>query len=325
MDSYLKLAYEAGRKFASDNSLFSISNEKPLSQGNKNRVIRGYYNNKPVILKFYTDLLKPNSFKRKSTESLFLRHAAASGVVPELVFESDNFILIEEITGYSLEQKFSQFNLNFNNWLSRTAINIGSAHACLANLLVSQEIFSNFDNLCSYGKTLEQNINDILETSLIICKEVEGFHDLLNTIDYIYKYLGEILNQPRIIYKYDNNLGNTIVNNRGFQRFIDFEECYEGTKAIYLGAVFDCLHQIPWNQPADKLTIRQCLPWEYIKQGYELYTKEPISSSLLEQIIAMAMFNAWFRIKRTWKANLDMSFWSPRFCKRLETYWDMIA
>mgnify|MGYP001791134318 FL=1 len=103
MDSYLKLAYEAGRKFASDNSLFSISNEKPLSQGNKNRVIRGYYNNKPVILKFYTDLLKPNSFKRKSTESLFLRHAAASGVVPELVFESDNFILIEEITGYSLE------------------------------------------------------------------------------------------------------------------------------------------------------------------------------------------------------------------------------
>ena len=325
MDSYLKLAYKAAREFASYDSRFSISNKKPLLQGNKNRVLRGYYEDKPVVFKFYTDLLKPNYFKRKSTESLFLRHAAATNVVPKLVFESNNFIIIEEIPGCSLEQKFSQINLNFNNWLSKVAIRIGSAHACLANLLVSQEVFSNYYNLHSHGKTLEQSINDILETSLTICKEVENFHGLLNTIDYIYEYLGEILNQPRILYKYDNNLGNIIVNNRGFQKFIDFEECYEGTKAIYLGAIFDCLHQIPWNQPADKLTIRQCLPWEYIKQGYELYTKEPISSSLLEQIIAMAMFNAWFRITRTWKANIDMNFWIPRFRKRLETYWDMIA
>ncbi|MEL6164918.1 MAG: hypothetical protein AAFR37_14570, partial [Cyanobacteria bacterium J06628_3] len=312
-------------KFESDDSRFSINNKKPLPQGNKNRVLRGYYKDKPVIFKFYTDLIKPNYFQRKSTESLFLRHAAATNVVPKLVFESDNFILIEEIPGCSLEKKFSQFNLNFNKWLSRTAIDIGSAHACLANLLISRETFSGYYELYSHKKTLEQNVNHILETSLTICKELEGFHGLVNTIDYINEYLEEIFNQPRIIYKYDNNLGNIIVNNRGFQRFIDFEECYEGTKAIYLGAIFDCLHQIPWNLPADKLTISQCLPWKYIKHGYELYENELIDSSLFEQIVAMAMFNAWFRITRTWKANLDMSFWIPRFRKRLETYWDMIT
>lgn len=244
MDCYLKLAYDAARKFANYDSRFSISNKKPLPQGNKNRVIRGYYENKPVVFKFYTDLLKPNSFRRKCLETLFLEHAAVSGIVPELVLKSDNFILIEEIPGYSLEQKLSRFNFNFKNWLSKVAIGIGSAHACLANLLVSQENISAFYSSCCGGKPLEVTIYETLKTASIICRETEAFDGLLNTVDYIHEHLTIILNQSRILYKYDNNLGNIIVNNRGFQKLIDFEECYEGTKAIYLGAVFDCLHQI---------------------------------------------------------------------------------
>ncbi|MEM6402686.1 MAG: hypothetical protein AAF757_21055, partial [Cyanobacteria bacterium P01_D01_bin.116] len=47
----------------------------------------------------------------------------------------------------------------FNNWLTRVAIDIGSAHGCLANLLASTETLENFDNLNFHEKDLEQNFN----------------------------------------------------------------------------------------------------------------------------------------------------------------------
>lgn len=322
MDYYFKLACEAAREFERRESGFLIENKKQLPQGKTNRIVSGYYNNEPVVFKFYTE---PHSNRRKCRESLFLKIAAATGVVPKLLFESDRFIIIEKISGCSLEQKLSQSNLDFNNWLPKVAMEIGSAHATLANLLISEEHRSYlFDEHCG-RKTLEHNIEEVLSASLIICREVEAFQGLENTVEYIKEHLGKILDRPRILYKYDNNFTNIIVSDRGFQKFIDFEDCYEGTKATYLGAIFDCLHQMPWNVSPNELSIYQSLPWQFVKRGYELQANEPIDSEIFKQVIAMAIFNAWLRVVRTKKAVPDLSFWSPRFRKRLDTYREIIA
>ncbi|MDJ0589095.1 MAG: hypothetical protein QNJ72_03740 [Pleurocapsa sp. MO_226.B13] len=323
MNPYLRLAYNTAREFERRDSRFCLSQKKPLAQGKNNCIILGYYNDKPVVLKFYNDSLKPNSFRRKLTETFFLRHAASTGVVPELVFESDRFIIIEEIAGWSLEKKLSQPNPDLEDWLSKVAIGIGSAHARLGKLSLSEKDCSHFNGLLCGGKALVQTVEEVLEGSSTICREVEVFYGLQNTVEYIKEHISIILNEPRIVYRYDNNLGNTIVTDKGFEKFIDFEDCYEGTRTIYLGAIFDCLHQMPWNVPPWDLTIYQCLPWKYVKYGYELETNEPIDESYLQQLIAMAMFNAWLRVIRTWRSGLNLSFWGPRFRKRLDTYWSM--
>ena len=108
-----------------------------------------------------------------------------------------------------------------------------------------------------------------------------------------------MLKEQRTLYKYDNNLGNVLVNENGFVGFIDFEECFVGTETIYLGAIFDCLHKIPWR--TSDLHAYECPTWESIKQGYEKETDSRIDDKRFVEVVAMSLLNACRRIVDTFE------------------------
>jgi aminoglycoside phosphotransferase (APT) family kinase protein len=133
------------------------------------------------------------------------------------------------------------------------------------------------------------------------------------TLPAIESALPDLLAGPRMLYKFDNNLGNVLVDQAGgFVGLIDFEQSYVGTRWLYLGAVYDCAHALPWDRQGEPVVYQQ-LPWLALARGMGV-------EGTPRRLVIAAMLNHWQRVAGWRRDAPDAAWWVSRFTVRFELY-----
>jgi aminoglycoside phosphotransferase (APT) family kinase protein len=280
---------------------------RPPPQGKNNRVLRVIHEGRPAIAKFY-HLDSPSPVPptmRRRRELTFLQRAAATGVVPAVVAVRADSLLLEELPGQPLDAWLRERSLR--SAPAGTTKAIGEAHRQLLTLPLNDVELAVVERDCFEGATLEQRITRLLA-------EARGWaHFAPDSLPVIEAALPELLAGPRMLYKFDNNLGNVLVDERGgFVGLIDFEQCYLGTRWLYLGAVYDCAHALPWDRQAAPVVYQQ-LPWPALAAGLGVEGTPRL-------VVLAAMLNHWQRVAGWRPAAADAAWWANRFTARFQEY-----
>jgi hypothetical protein len=314
-DPYTNEAIASARQFEIDEPRFKLVDLHP-TQGKNNRVLRGTFDGAPVVLKYYGDGFKSStpSALRKLREITFLRHAHGTGFVPGLLAKTDRLVVMELIEGEPLAIQLRRMGLR--SATAETALQIGAAHRTLSDLHLESAKILEIESACFGGITLGERIENLLEGAA-------GFsgRDLLggvekNSLEKIRDLSSVFLSEPRVLYRYDNNLGNVLVDTNGqLLSLVDFEQCFVGTPTLYLGAIFDCAHAVPWSKKTEPGIFQQ-LPWEALAEGVGI---DP-SAGTMQLIVVAAMVNHWIRILDVQENHPDLTAWIPRLRPRFAAY-----
>jgi hypothetical protein len=278
-----------------------------LIQGKNNCVAREQYDGRLVIVKTYRgdspSTVPPEL--RRHRELTFLRHAQASGIVPAVVAVRDDSLLLEELPGEPLDGWMRRRSLN--SAPDHTTKAIGEAHRRLLALPLTEDECAVIERDCFAGESLEQRIDRLLAKARRLA------HLASNSLPLIESALPDLLAGPRLLYKFDNNLGNVLVDqDGGFVGVIDFEQCFIGTPLLYLGALYDCAHALPWDRQAAPI-VHQQLPWPALADGLGV-------AGAPRLVVIAAMLNHWQRVAGWRQDGPDAAWWSSRFTVRFQVY-----
>jgi len=317
-DPYIVEALTAAERFATVEPRFRLDEHLLIPQGDNNRVLRGTFDGCPVIAKFFGDGYKSNTPAklRKARELAFLCQASCTGLVPEIVAEQGYLVLLQMIEGQPLESF-----MRARRALSappEIATAIGAAHRVFSSLHLTPGVLKKIETVCFNSQTLEDRIDRLLGMSSKAAS-MACFGALEEeTVRLVDAALPQLLAGPRVLYKYDNNLGNVLVDDGGHLcGFIDFEQCYIGTPMLYLGAICDCAHALPWGEQAE-LQVYQKLPWEALAEGYG--SSFLAHNETLSLVLISAMLNNWIRVSDVFGRSNKRSWWAPRLSARFSAY-----
>lgn len=332
-DAYLEAAWRRAEEIQHLVPEFRLVNRQKYQQGKNNRIVYGFFSGEPAVLKYYADEFRDNSTKarrRRGKELFFLRHAAYTDVVPRVFCAAfEDLLILEEVPGTTL-QALHDRKSNSLNWslrLTRLCHSLGSVHAKLATLALDEEGLRLFQHEYCDERNIEVIVEHVLSLGQRICEQAGGFGEAeLEGIAFVRSKLADALKEPRILYKYDLNLSNIIVLSDEVTALIDFEQCYIGTESMYIGAVYDAMHRLPWPPSPGNVECRPALDWEALSTGY--HAQAPQSSALddMDMVLAMAIYNNWVRTtgEGRWKDGSDLGVWGQRFLARFKTYQAML-
>lgn len=260
-----------------------------------------------VIAKYYRPD-SPSSVAPKlrlRRELAFLRHAQTAGVVPAVVAVRDDSLLLEELPGEPLDAWLRQRSLPAVP--EDTTKAIGGAHRRLLALSLTPTACAAVEQDCFESETLEQRIERLLAQARLLA------HLAPQTLPAIESALPKLLGGPRLLYKFDNNLGNVLVDqDGGFVGLIDFEQCFIGTPLLYLGALYDCAHALPWDRQAAPIVYQQ-LPWPALADGLGV-------AGTPRCVVIAAMLNHWQRVAGRRADAEDAAWWARRFSARFQAF-----
>ncbi len=313
MDEYLAHAIRKAQELGKTDGRFSVAPDQDLEQGKNNRVVRGLYDGEPVVLKYYGEFGAggrrhgvPASIRR-GRERFFLRACASSGVIPRVMMDdAENVIVMEEVRGVPLERLYGcvwkpgRYELPeiTGEELETLSRDIGAAHGRILKVALDDSRLRAFERDFFEGRDLEDHLEDAVADAETICDTVEGFgRPERETIELMRSSADVVLARPRALCKKDWNPGNALVLGGRLSAFIDFEECFVGTDLVYLGAVLDCFSY---------------LRWDALRAGYESETGRTLTRRDLAAVRAMSHFNNWKRTVGLWKAGRLDEFWTPR-------------
>lgn len=306
-DAYLAAALNRLALLSRDDRRLELLPTDGLVQGKNNRVVCARYAGRPVVAKFYAGGFQSSvpARLRLQRELTFLHHAQGTGVVPAVVAAFDDVLLLEDLPGEPLDAWLR--NRSLQAVPDATAQAIGEAHRRLLALSLTTDECATIERDCFEGETLEQRLDRLLAAARPMA------HLAPRTLSAIESVLPELLATPRLLYKYDNNLGNVLVDqDGGFVGLIDFEQCYLGTRWLYLGAVYDCAHALPWDRQAAPVVYQQ-VPWPALARGLDVGVTPPL-------VIIAAMLNHWQRVTGLHADGKDAAWWTSRFVARFQAY-----
>jgi hypothetical protein len=251
--------------------------EQP-SQGATNRVIFARSDGHIVVFKVFCEA------ERKQRECFGLRHWKATGLVPELIWdEDDRMIVISYVPGMSLRMAREQDD--YSLW-SASYRETGKALASLISVPLSATSQSEFETRYYEGLgTLESYLGRILELGWSIHALDPDFRDTFwrKSLTFIEAQLGTIFSQPRLLYHQD--AGNAHVEKGRFMGFFDLEMCRVGCAAMQLASspgVFD----------------GEVMRWKPFQQGWEAVSHHSLTSSELQAVAAAYQLLRWREISR---------------------------
>ena len=285
-------ALARAREIQSLDTNFLLDEKQELVQGLNNRVLSGNYDGGPAVLKYYDDCInKKGAVTRKGIESFSIQHMAEIVEVPRLYAEFNDCIIMERFVGQSFAARIQplEYDANTRNFLYRIGTQCGHVYAQIATCDLSDEDRARFIDAFHQGEPLEQRIEDLLITARDLCFHVAEFRDHAETLNIIENSLPTIREEHQIIFRYDNNFGNMLIQNDHLIGLVDFEQCYLGTETILLGAMLDTIPEIYPLFPKRPA-------WAALKSAYEERRDIVIDDGWFKHIIAMAMMNHWYRI-----------------------------
>ena len=299
-DGYFSDALEKALELEKIDSKFKVSEKQHLNQGLNNRVRSCFYEKKTAVLKLYLDGYRENivkAVKRKGKELFFLNHIRNMKIAPRVINSNyDNILLLEEIKGTPLDRILNN-EMTWEKEKGEISHSLGRGFSILTAPPLSKDDRQLFEKKYYESQTVEDISGEVLNQAEKLCVSAQGFSNKEKTAIYkIRKEFEKILKEPRILYKYDLNPNNILLRNNSFKAFIDFEQCYIGTESIFLGTIFDCMHQIPWGQTSGDI---QCIPiydWNLFMQGYqEQSSNKSEYKYCFNTIVLMAIYNNWIR------------------------------
>jgi len=273
-------AIQRAKQLSASHPAFVVHLEETLPQGQNNRLLAGRYEDRPVVFKYYDDRInKPGAAQRKRAEEFAIQHWQQLPEIPRLELAGPDFLVIERFSGSSFTETIrSTPQSRARELLDNVGSQIGDLYARLAaKPLAAPEI--------DLGTQWERRLDR--------CRNLATqFPDGEATLDLIRQQLPAVLAESQVLYRYDNNFGNLIIDREALIGLVDFEQCYTGTESMLLGAMLDTVPEIypefP-NRPS----------WPAIRQAYETRRGRPLTNDEMVRLLAMAMFNHWRRILET--------------------------
>jgi hypothetical protein len=264
-------------RFVQQNPQYTIDADQTGSQGVTNYVIFGQRGDQPVVFKYFC------ADERKEREVFALRHFAATGLVPRLLEEhGQRLIIISRIPGGPLPD-LGQNEHKVDT--ERIGYTLGQATANLVSVPLHPQVAQDFEDRFYAGQQrLTDYINSILQASWAIHQKVACYSGPLfaSSLRDIEVNLPYILGQKRLLYHQDA-LNMHFADSR-FTGFFDLEMCRVGVEAMQIGSLW--------------YVFATYGGWEAFVQGFAAVTGHVLGQQDLNAGRAFAHFLVWRYISR---------------------------
>lgn len=291
-------AWPVVERFIQEHPQYTIDPDQTGSASVTNYVVFGHCGKQPVVFKYFC------RDERKEREVFALHHFAATGVVPQLLEEDGQRLIVESWIpgGWIRDATDAAFDTTARALAGRT---LGQTTAKLVNVPLSPAAADAYESRFYDGERLTDYLQNILEASRSIQRQVACYGDPIfaDSLAIIEANLPTILSQPRLLYHQDA-MNVHFVDDR-CSGFFDLEMCRVGTEAMQIGSLWWIIatYQV-WDAfaqgfaeaanrslgPADLAAARafaHFLVWRYISD-YGDWRGEPLANTAMADIVEQA-------------------------------------
>lgn len=269
-------AWPVVERFIQAHPQYTVDPDQAGSTSTTNYVIFGHrtepWGEQRVVFKYFCQ------DERKERELFALRHFANTGVVPQLLAESgQRLIVVSWIPGSWIPAPTdAAFDANAR---AQAGHSLGEATAKLVSVPLSAAAAQEFERRFYDGEGLTAYLQGILQASWAIHRQVACYRDPIfaDSLANIEANLPIILAQPRLLYDQDA-LNVHFLDNR-CSGFFDLEMCRVGTAAMQIGSL--------WR------IIATYNVWDAFGQGFADVTGRELGPQDLAASRAFAHFLVW--------------------------------
>ena len=247
-------------------------------QGSTNRVVFARRGSDPVVFKVFCER------ERKERELFAFRHWQPTGLIPRLVADADETMLVmSRLPGVYLQQSRQQDPAPV---FAQACRQTGQAIGALAQVPLDAADRADFESRF-YGETgpLEAYLARILELGRGVQARDPDFQDAFwrDNLAFVEGQLPRLYAQPRVLYHQD--VSNLHVKDGRFVGFFDLEMCRAGCAAMQLAAA---LGMLEGEQTA----------WQPFRVGWEAAAGEPLTPEQRQATLAAYCLLQWREITR---------------------------
>jgi hypothetical protein len=222
--------------------------------------------------------------ERKQRESFAFRHWQQTGLIPKLIWDADeSMIVMSYVPGVHLYRARQEEGETAWREACRQT---GRAVAALTKVRLSATDRVDFESRFYGGLgRLEAYLGRILDLGRSIQAQDPGFQDVFwqDNLDSMDAELDAILSQPRLLYHQD--VGNLHIQQGRFVGFYDLEMCRVGCAAMQLAA---SLGMLKGSKTA----------WHLFRKGWEEVTEQFLGADDLRAVAAAKHLLCWREISR---------------------------
>ena len=224
-------AWPAVERFIQEHPQYTLDADQSGSIGNTNYVIFGHSGERAVVFKYFC------RDERKEREVFALRHFATTGIVPELLEDYDQRLIVMSRIPGSWLPDLAEKTLAVSE-RAQAGRTLGQATAKLTSVPLAGAVAQDFESRFYEGQGLIDYLQGILQASWAIHQKVACYGDEIfaQSLARIEANLPYILAQPRLLYHQDA-MNVHFADNR-FTGFFDLEMCKVGTEAIQIGSLW---------------------------------------------------------------------------------------
>ena len=261
-------------RYAQENPAYALDAVQPAARGQANCVAFGRRGEERVVFKSFCEAA------RKEREAFALRHWAATGLVPELLDETDELVVMSFVEGELIEDLIGRVDSD------RAGRALGGAVAGLTKVPF-EEAVARFEALPFSGDSLAGYFDRILEPARQVCTRAAAYGDagFVRSLDFIEAQRGFVLAQPRLLYNQD--IRNALFVGERLGGFIDFELSWAGTEAMQLGSL-GVLLRLAAGRGGDAAAL-----WRAMTQGYGEGRGKALDAEETAACRAVALFLVW--------------------------------
>lgn len=276
--TFSEKALAAVDRFIADHAGFTRRGLDQPAQGNTNRVVFARRDDALVVFKVFCET------ERKERECFAMRHWRGTGLVPELLWDSDPvMILMSHVPGVWLKEfRSSEGERAWADASRETGRSIG----LLTRVPLGSADRTWFEShFYTELPTLESYLGRILQLGRAIHASDPDFQDGFwgRSLDFVEATMPAIFAQPRVLYHQD--VTNLHVQQGRFTGFFDLEMCRVGCAAMQLGAALGMVEA----GHAD---------WSSFRNGWELGTGNPLTPHDAVAAGAVKQLLGWREISR---------------------------
>jgi|APSaa5957512622_1039677.scaffolds.fasta_scaffold15541_2 hypothetical protein len=304
---YERKTDELAAAFVAGHPEYEIDREQPEKRGLANCIVFARRGAERVVFKRFAEE------DRKRRESFALRYWASTGLVPQLIDEDKDFVVMSFLPGILLEEIIESVDVG------SVGQQIGPALEGLTSVSLQEDVARDFASRPYSGLSAEEYLQRFLEAARSICEISEYFRGSLfhKSIDFIDSQTAFILDQPPLLYNQD--IRNMMFEGNDFRGFFDLELTWIGTEIIQIGSLWWLL------RAAERKANRGRALWAAIVESYGeardrgLSEQEAAASRAVANILVwrdISVYGSWSGDKE--KAPEDVDEASSRYAEEIE-------
>jgi aminoglycoside phosphotransferase len=256
-------------------SQYTVSDRQPEYRGGTNQILFGKCDGTPIVYKYF---VTPERFRN---EIASLRHFAPTGLVPAILYEQDERLLVmARLSGQDLFAELPTLNAGEVAALSR---NLGKSLVALSSVKPPPKL--NTFTIFEWGADMPVLLGHYLSQCRLMQKDVPDYQTPLfdQSLAWLEAEIDVIGEEETLLYHED--LSNMCVAGDRVTGFYDLEMARVGTISLQLGQALS-------------LCGEGRLSWRDLVQGYESQSGRKLTERNLQSILAMSHFYHWIRICR---------------------------